>query len=215
MYRNAARPRLCGYAAAAMPQTLRAPVSSELIIKKSRFIGCVQPMTDRSSAQAVVDALWREHPGAAHVCWALLAGGQSAAVDDGEPSGTAGRPMLDVLRHQDLEGVLATVVRYFGGVKLGAGGLVRAYTDAVAQALLQAEKVAIQRMQILQCTAHYPLEGLVRRMADAAGAELLEVDHGSLVSFKLQMPEPDAAEFVSALNENGQGRIGWLKPDEL
>ena len=79
-------------------------------------------MTDRSSAQAVVEALRREHPGAAHVCWALLAGGQSAAVDDGEPSGTAGRPMLDVLRHQDLEGVLATVVRYFGGVKLGAGG---------------------------------------------------------------------------------------------
>ena len=215
MYRNAARPGLCGYAAAAMPQTLRAPVSSELIIKKSRFIGCVQPMTDRSSAQAVVDALWREHPGAAHVCWALLAGGQSAAVDDGEPSGTAGRPMLDVLRHQDLEGVLATVVRYFGGVKLGAGGLVRAYTDAVAQALLQAEKVAIQRMQTLQCTVPYPLEGLVRRMADTAGVVLLEVDHGSLVRFTLQMPEADAAQFVSALNESGQGRIGWLKPDEL
>ena len=197
----------------AMPQTLRAPSSSELIIKKSRFIGCVQPMTDRASAQAVVDALWREHPGAAHVCWALLAGGQSAAVDDGEPSGTAGRPMLDVLRHQDLEGVLATVVRYFGGVKLGAGGLVRAYTDAVAQALLQAEKVAIQRMQLLQCTAPYPLEGLIRRMAEAAGAELLEVDHGSLVTFKLQMPESGAAEFVSALNESGQGRIGWIKPD--
>ena len=83
----------------------------------------------------------------------------------------------------------------------------------MAQALLHAEKVAIQRMQILQCTAPYPLEGLVRRMADAAGAGLLEVDHGSLVSFKLQMPEPDAAEFVRALNENGQGRIGWLKPD--
>jgi putative IMPACT (imprinted ancient) family translation regulator len=106
--------------------------------------------------------------------------------------------MLDVLRHQDLEGVLATVVRYFGGVKLGAGGLVRAYTDAVAQALLQAEKVAIQRMQTLQCTVPYPLEGLVRRMADTAGAELLEVDHGSLVRFKLQMPEADAAQFVSA-----------------
>ncbi|MEB5965293.1 YigZ family protein [Comamonas testosteroni] len=198
-----------------MPQTLRAPVTSELIIKKSRFIGCVQPMTDRASAQAVVDALWQEHPGAAHVCWALLAGGQSAAVDDGEPSGTAGRPMLDVLRHQDLEGVLATVVRYFGGVKLGAGGLVRAYTDAVAQALLQAEKVAIQRMQTLQCTAPYPLEGLVRRMADASGAALLEVDHGSLVRFMLQLPEADAARFVSALNESGQGRIGWLKTDEL
>ena len=67
-----------------------------------------------------------------------MAGGQSAANDDGEPGGTAGRPMLEVLRRQDLEGVLATVVRYFGGIKLGAGGLVRAYTDAIAQALLTA-----------------------------------------------------------------------------
>ena len=196
-----------------MPQTLRAPAHSELIIKKSRFIGCVQPMTDRASAQAVVDALWKEHPGAAHVCWALLAGGQSAAVDDGEPSGTAGRPMLDVLRHQDLEGVLATVVRYFGGVKLGAGGLVRAYTDSIAQALLQADKVAIQRMQTLLCTAPYALEGLVRRMADASGAQLLEVEHGSLVRFTLQLPEPAAEIFVRDLNESGQGRIGWLQPD--
>ena len=197
----------------AMPQTLRAPAHSELIIKKSRCIGCVQPMTDRASAQAVVDSLWREHPGAAHVCWALLAGGQSAAVDDGEPSGTAGRPMLDVLRHQDLEGVLATVVRYFGGVKLGAGGLVRAYTDSIAQALLQAEKVTIQRMQLLQCTVPYAQEGLVRRMADAAGAQLLEVEHGSLVNFKLQLPETAATAFVNDLNESGQGRIGWIKPD--
>ena len=196
-----------------MPQTLRSPASSDLLIKKSRFIGCVQPMTDRSSAQAVVEALRREHPGAAHVCWALLAGGQSAAVDDGEPSGTAGRPMLDVLRHQDLEGVLATVVRYFGGVKLGAGGLVRAYTDAVAQALLQAEKVAIERMQTLSCTAPYALEGLVRRSVDAAGAELLDVQHASVVTFKLTLPETAAEAFVFQLNESGQGRIGWLKPD--
>jgi putative IMPACT (imprinted ancient) family translation regulator len=67
--------------------------------------------------------------------------------------------MLDVLRHQDLEGVLATVVRYFGGVKLGAGGLVRAYTDSVAQALLKAEKIAIIRHALLRCAAPYPLEG--------------------------------------------------------
>jgi uncharacterized YigZ family protein len=117
--------------------TLARPVHSELVIRKSRFIGCVQAVPDRAAAQAVVARLHSEHPGAAHVCWAFLAGGQSAANDDGEPGGTAGRPMLEVLRRQDLEGVLATVVRYFGGIKLGAGGLVRAYTDAVAQALLK------------------------------------------------------------------------------
>ena len=161
-----------------MPFTIATTVHSELIIKKSRFIGCVQPMTDRASAQQVVNDLKAQHPGACHVCWALLAGGQSAAVDDGEPSGTAGRPMLDVLRHQDLEGVLATVVRYFGGIKLGAGGLVRAYTDSVAQALLQAKRRP-------SCAAYPALHGAVcdgRHAAprlDGAGATLLNVEPAS------------------------------------
>ncbi|ODS65327.1 MAG: IMPACT family protein [Acidovorax sp. SCN 65-108] len=196
-----------------MPQTLAAPAHSEIIIKKSRFIGCVQPMADRASAQAAVDALWKQHPGAAHICWALLAGGQSAAVDDGEPGGTAGRPMLDVLRHQDLEGVLATVVRYFGGVKLGAGGLVRAYTDTIAQALLTAPKVTLQRMKTLQCHVPYALEGLLRREIEAAGAELINVQHGTLVTLQLRLPEAQAAAFVLRINNSGQGRVGWTEPD--
>jgi len=193
-----------------MPLTLAAPVHSELIIKKSRFIGCVQPMADRAGAQRVVAELWARHPGARHVCWALLAGGQSAAVDDGEPSGTAGRPMLDVLRHQDLEGVLATVVRYFGGVKLGAGGLVRAYTDAVAQALLQAEKVPIVRLQTLACVVPYALEGLLRRELDAAGANLMRVAHGQAVELHFNLPEEAAAALQARLAEAGQGRLAWL-----
>ena len=168
-------------------------------------------MADRASAQAAVDALWKQHPGAAHICWALLAGGQSAAVDDGEPGGTAGRPMLDVLRHQDLEGVLATVVRYFGGVKLGAGGLVRAYTDTVAQALLSANKVPLQRMATLQCQVPYALEGLLRREIDAAGAALGGVVHGALVTLELRLPASQAATFVQRINDVGQGRVGWLE----
>jgi uncharacterized YigZ family protein len=194
-----------------MPSTLASPVHSELILKKSRFIGCVQPIADRAAAQAVVDALWQAHPGARHVCWALMAGGQSAAVDDGEPGGTAGRPMLEVLRHQDLDGVLATVVRYFGGVKLGAGGLVRAYTDAVAQALLGATKVPRQRLQTLGCEVPYALEGLVRRELAAAGAVLGEVRHGSQVAFDFSLPQVDAPRFVVPLSDAAQGRIGWRK----
>ena len=192
-----------------MAFTLSAPAHSDLTIKKSRFIGCVQPMPDRASAQAHVDALWQQHPGAAHICWALLAGGQSAAVDDGEPGGTAGRPMLDVLRHHDLEGVQATVVRYFGGVKLGAGGLVRAYTDCVAQALLGANKVPLQRMTTLHCLVPYALEGLLRREIEAAGAQLLEVQHASLVTLQLRLPAAQADAFVQRINDQGQGRVGW------
>lgn len=193
-----------------MPQTIAAAVHAELLIKKSRFIACVQPMADRAGAQAVVAQLRARHPGAAHVCWALLAGGQSAAVDDGEPGGTAGRPMLDVLRHQDLEGVLATVVRYFGGVKLGAGGLVRAYTDSVAQALLQADKVAIVKIRNLRCAVPYALEGMVRRELDAAGASLLKVAHGGEVVLEFALRDDLAAEFRSRLSEAGHGRLSWL-----
>lgn len=192
-----------------MAFTLSAPAHSDLTIKKSRFIGCVQPMPDRASAQAQVDALRQQHPGAAHVCWALMAGGQSAAVDDGEPGGTAGRPMLEVLRHHDLEGVQATVVRYFGGVKLGAGGLVRAYTDCVAQALLSASKVPLQRMTTLHCLVPYALEGLLRREIEAAGAQLLEVQHASLVTLQLRLPAAQADAFVQRINDQGQGRVGW------
>jgi len=199
---------------ASMPQTILAPVQHELIIKKSRFIACVQPMSDRAAAQQVVAGLWQQHPGAAHVCWALLAGGQSAAVDDGEPSGTAGRPMLDVLRHQDLEGVLATVVRYFGGVKLGAGGLVRAYTDSVAQALLSSQKVAIVKLRALACAAPYAMEGLIRRELEQSGATLDQVLHGEQVDFHFRLPGDAAAPLVQRLNEAGHGRLVWLAQDE-
>ncbi|MBV5285736.1 MAG: YigZ family protein [Methyloversatilis discipulorum] len=193
-----------------MPNTLASAVHSDLTIKKSRFIGCVEPMRDRASAQARVLELWRQHPGATHVCWALLAGGQSAAVDDGEPSGTAGRPMLEVLRHQDLEGVLATVVRYYGGINLGAGGLVRAYTDAVASALTGAVKVPLTKLRVLRCTLPYALEGTVRREIDAARATLVDVTHDSVVAMTISLPEPDATSFIARLNDAGQGRIGWM-----
>lgn len=192
-----------------MPLTLVHPVRSELLIKKSRFIGCVEAVPDRATAQRIVAELWAQHPGAAHVCWALLAGGHSAAVDDGEPSGTAGRPMLDVLRHQDLDGVLATVVRYFGGVKLGAGGLVRAYTDCIAQALKDAEKMPVVRQRTLSFSVPYALEGVARRVVEGAGGKLHGVTHGELVAFECAIAEPQVEHLVMLLNEAGQGKLLW------
>ena len=194
-----------------MPFTLTAARHSELIIKKSRFIGCVQPVADRAAAQAVVDSLRREHPAAAHVCWALMAGGQSAANDDGEPGGTAGRPMLEVLRHHDLEGVLATVVRYFGGVKLGAGGLVRAYTDSIAQTLIDAPLVPLVRQRSLHCAVPYSLEGLLRREIAAVGATLDGVRHETMVHLDFSLPEPEADAFVARVGDAAQGRVAWLQ----
>jgi uncharacterized YigZ family protein len=198
-----------------MSFSLSAPAHHELVIKKSRFIACIEPVAGREEAQARVAALKAEHPDAAHVCWALLAGGQSAAHDDGEPSGTAGRPMLEVLRHQHLEGVMASVVRYFGGVKLGAGGLVRAYTDAVAQALLKVEKVPLIPQTTLVCTVPYALEGMVRREVDLAKAQLLKVEHSSGVCLTFSLPQSEAESMVVRLNDLGHGQLGWSDPDLL
>ncbi|HWH75024.1 MAG TPA: YigZ family protein [Methylibium sp.] len=193
-----------------MSYTLAAPVYSELLIRKSRFLGCVQPIPGRAEAVAVVDALWAEHPTAAHVCWAMVAGGDSAAVDDGEPGGTAGRPMLEVLRHQELDGVLATVVRHFGGIKLGAGGLVRAYTDSVAAALRDVQKVPVVRMATLRCLVPYALEGWLRRELVAAGAQDLQVAHGMHVEAGFRLPLPAVAALRARLDDGGQGRLAWL-----
>lgn len=186
-------------------------VHAEVLIKKSRFIACVEPVQDRAAALKIVARLRVQHPGAAHVCWALMAGGQSAAVDDGEPSGTAGRPMLEVLRHQNLEGVLATVVRYFGGVKLGAGGLVGAYSDAVAQAVKNAHKIPIIKRSVLNCRFAYSLEGLVRREVEQAGARFLNVQHDSDVLCAIEVSEAELDHLVLRINDGAQGRVVWLR----
>ncbi|UJJ31139.1 IMPACT family protein [Halopseudomonas maritima] len=190
--------------------SLAQPVSHTLDIRKSRFLACVEPCTDRAAAQVRVNELRAQHPGCAHVCWALLAGGHSAAVDDGEPSGTAGRPMLDVLRHQQLDGVLATVVRYFGGVKLGAGGLVRAYTDAVAQALLQAEKIEHIPSQTLNCELAYAHEGIARNLIAELGGELLEVSHGQTVRLHVRLPATAVETLHEQLLAITRGELGWV-----
>jgi putative IMPACT (imprinted ancient) family translation regulator len=114
-----------------------------------------------------------------------------------------------VLRHQELEGVLATVVRYFGGVKLGAGGLVRAYSDAVAQALLQAERVPLRRLATLRCAVPYPLEGALRRELQRVAAEDVAVSHASLVEFAFRVPEDDVPALRARLGDLAHGQLAW------
>ncbi|MCW5655084.1 YigZ family protein [Hydrogenophaga sp.] len=194
-----------------MPFTLAAAAHSELTIRKSRFIGCVEPVSGRAQATQRVTALRALYPGATHVCWALMAGGHSAANDDGEPGGTAGRPMLEVLRHQDLDGVLATVVRYYGGTPLGAGGLVRAYTDCVAQALLKADRLPLIRWDTLRCELPYALEGWLRRELDGHGARLLAIEHGDRVNAHLELPASQVDAFVARLTDASQGQAHWQR----
>jgi len=168
--------------------SLAARAEIELDIRKSRFIGIVMPVPDREAALREIDTVRAAHRGATHVCWALMAGGQSGMSDDGEPSGTAGRPMLEVLRHHNLDGVLAIVVRYYGGIKLGAGGLVRAYTDAIATALKQTERIERVVQAELDIGVAYAAEPQLRHWLAQQKYALLDSRHDALVHLRLQLP---------------------------
>lgn len=186
--------------------TLSSPVHSELDIRKSRFIGVVLPVEDRDEAMRHLQRLREEHRGAAHVCWALLAGGQSGMSDDGEPSGTAGRPILEVLRHHELDGVLAAVVRYYGGIKLGAGGLVRAYTDAIAVALKDAQRIERVASADMSVEVEYADEARVRRWFTQQQYTLVQGTHGDAVTLVIRLPANELAGAADALKELTQGR---------
>ena len=189
--------------------TLAHPVSAELEIRKSRFIAHALPVADREVAMAELRRLRDEHPSATHVCWALLAGGQSGMSDDGEPSGTAGRPILEVLRHHDLDGVLAAVVRYYGGVKLGAGGLVRAYTDAIAVALQEAVRVERIAQAHLMVELGYPDETRVRHWIEQQQFTLAQSQYAMTVRLTIQLPASAVEAARSALRDLTQGRAGF------
>ncbi|MDR5731661.1 YigZ family protein [Caballeronia sp. LZ025] len=186
--------------------TLASPVSAEIDIRKSRFIALAIPVTDRDAAMRELDRLRAEHPGATHVCWALLAGGQSGMSDDGEPSGTAGRPILEVLRHHEVDGVLAAVVRYYGGIKLGAGGLVRAYTDAIATAMQSAERVERIERGLMNVDIDYADEARVRRWIEQHDAELVNSAYAMTVRLVVRMPAAERESAAAELRDLTNGR---------
>ncbi|KIG10308.1 IMPACT family protein [Caballeronia concitans] len=186
--------------------TLASPVSAEIDVRKSRFIALAIPVPDRDAAMRELDRLRAEHPTATHVCWALLAGGQSGMSDDGEPSGTAGRPILEVLRHHEVDGVLAAVVRYYGGIKLGAGGLVRAYTDAIATAMQSAERVERIERGLMDVDIDYADEARVRRWIEHHDAELVESAYAMTVRLVVRMPAAARESAAAELRDLTNGR---------
>jgi uncharacterized YigZ family protein len=191
--------------------TLAAAVSAEIDIRKSRFIALAIPVADRAAAMLELNALRVQHPGATHVCWALLAGGESGMSDDGEPSGTAGRPILEVLRHHEVDGVLAAVVRYYGGIKLGAGGLVRAYTDAIATAMQLAERIERVALGLLQVEVDYADEARVRRWIEQEGHALDEPGYGMTVCLSIRMPIAVRDQAAEVIRDLTHGRAAITK----
>lgn len=178
------------------PATIAAAVEHELVIRKSRFLTRIAPVSSVEEAEAVIARIRKQAWDANHNCSAMvtgLLGDQARSSDDGEPSGTAGIPMLEVLRRRELTDVVAVVTRYFGGVKLGAGGLVRAYSSAVSEALDRA--TLVRRAALRQVTIEVPhgdagrIDNLLREWAVSHGATLGETTYAATVVLELWVPE--------------------------
>ncbi len=175
---------------------LAAPVTAEIEIKKSRFIGLLYPLTTRAEARAKLLALRAEHPNAVHFCWVLICDGDSGLDDDGEPSGTAARPMYNVLVHKDVFNVLAVVVRYWGGIKLGAGGLTRAYGQAISEAIKTAELIPMEAMCERRFVVQFADESTLRRLCEQCEVSVLDAQYGDAVTLRLNMKSSQANAFT-------------------
>lgn len=184
---------------------LAAPVSTEFEIKKSRFIGQLYPVSSRIEARAKLAELRAQHPNAVHVCWVLICEGDSGLDDDGEPSGTAARPMYNVLVHKELMNVLAVVVRYWGGIKLGAGGLARAYGQAISDASKLAELVAVEVMCVRRFEVQFSDESSLRRLGEQFGVVVEDTVYADQVTLQLRMKLSVAAEFETAAFDQLRG----------
>lgn len=192
---------------------LAASASFEIVIKKSRFIGMLFAVGSRAEAQVLLAEQRRQHPGACHVCWALVCDGDSGLDDDGEPSGTAAKPMYNVLMHKDLMNVLAVVVRYWGGIKLGAGGLSRAYGQAISEAVKTAELQPVEPQCERRCVLQFADESSLRRLCEQQQVTVLDAAYAEAVTLVLRMKASQAEAFEASARNLLRGALQFSRAD--
>ncbi len=191
----------------------------EETIRKSRFICHLKRTPTEEDALAFVDAIKTEHYKATHNCVAYLIGETNQiqrAYDDGEPSGTAGVPMLEVLKQNNLKNVTAVVTRYFGGVKLGAGGLIRAYGSSVSNALKEIGLVDKIRMQEIHVTVPYTLSGrLEHELRGSSSFLLADILYTDVVTFVCHVQVAKTSDFEEMCTESSNGEAMFTHTDQL
>ena len=190
----------------------------EIVEKKSRFIATVRKVETESQAVTFIDEMKKKYWDARHNCSAFVIGRRAELTrcsDDGEPSGTAGRPMLEVLLGEGVRNVAVVVTRYFGGTLLGTGGLVRAYTQAVKEGLAHSI-IGIERAgyEILVET-DYNGVGKLQYLMGQRGIEPVNSEYGADVKFTLIIPVEKSEELKKAMVEATNGKVNWNKIKEL
>ena len=189
----------------------------EYIVDKSRFITTIYPCTTEEEAQAFIGRINKEFWDATHNCTAYALGPkqeQQRSSDNGEPSGTAGKPMLEVLKKTGITNVVVVVTRYFGGIKLGAGGLIRAYSHSVAETLRLAPKELHTTRTQLQATIDYSLYGAVERFVQDQKLHY-EANFGEHVTVTILVPPTDVEGIQKELQDISHGAAACTVLDSI
>jgi uncharacterized YigZ family protein len=187
-------------------QTLAAPARLEQEIKRSRFLCRAAPVDNAEAALGFLRDV--ADPGATHNCWAFRIGELYRSSDDGEPAGTAGRPILAAIDGQGLDGVVAVVTRWYGGIKLGAGGLARAYGGCAAECLRLAERITVLPMRVIELHCGFPDLGEVHGLMSLFAADKLHEGFDSEgVDLRLRLRADQVDAFAHALREHSRGRL--------
>ncbi|CAM5510744.1 YigZ family protein [Streptomyces narbonensis] len=180
----------------------------ETEINRSRFLCALAPVADEREAQEFVARIRKEHPTATHNCFAYVLGADASvqkASDDGEPGGTAGVPMLQMLLRREMRYVAAVVTRYYGGVKLGAGGLIRAYGGVVGEALDELGTVTRQRFRLATVTVDHQRAGKLENDLRATGRAVRDVRYAEAVTIEIGLPDADVPAFEAWLADTTAG----------
>ena len=193
-------------------ETARAFAQAELIEKKSRFIAQVFPAASEEEVRQILEGVRKKHWEARHHCWACLLGypdSQARSSDDGEPSQTAGKPILEALQGSGLADVLVVVTRYFGGVLLGTGGLVRAYAGAAKEALAKTPRAMCVYGREVVLSLEYGRLGKVEYLLEKRQVPVREIRYAAQVEILLSVEEEDIPSLRQALTECTGGNIGF------
>ena len=190
---------------------------AEIIEKKSRFIATVRPIKSEEEALAFIESMRKKYWNATHNCFAYVIGehfGVQRCSDDGEPSGTAGKPMLDVLLGEEIHDVVVVVTRYFGGTLLGTGGLVRAYSGATKEGLLVSKVITKMHGQKLSVQTDYTGLGKIQYILGQRGIRILNSIYTDKVELEVLLPEAEIKAVMSEICEGTNGQAVMELSDE-
>lgn len=197
--------------------TIKQAHSIENVISKSRFIAYIKPVSTENEAKAFIDAIKTKHKDATHNCSAYTVGPEmniQKANDDGEPSGTAGIPMLEILKKLEIHNVCVVVTRYFGGIKLGAGGLIRAYRGAVREVIYDIGRVELREAIPVTVTLDYDQTGKFEYELASTTFLLREQFYTDKVSYQIDVVKNEYDAFIDFLNRITSGNYD-LKQEDL